>query len=105
VVTFPVVGKGGPWWRLREDQIAEWRALYPNVDVIAEARKALGWLRANPDRRKTARGMAKFLVNWLNRSVDRSPARGGPVITGSLKTAGNKASLEEFLRRRGHVVE
>lgn len=70
VLEFPVVGAQGPVWGLSETLVAEWRALFPNVDVLAEARKALAWLRANEGRRKTANGMPRFLVRWLTRAVD-----------------------------------
>lgn len=100
VLTFPVVGKGGPTWHLREDQLARWQTLYPALDVIGEARQALAWIEAVPSRRKTGGGMAKCLVAWFNRSIDSPKARGGPtIITGSLKTAGNKAALAAFAAR------
>jgi hypothetical protein len=105
VLTFPVVGKGSGEWQLRDALVATWQALYPNLDVLAEARQALAWIHADKARRKTGGGMERFLVAWLNRSVDSSRARGPTMVTGSLKTAGNKAALQEFLRRRGHVVD
>lgn len=106
VLTFPVVGEGGPSWLLHEAQVARWATLYPTLDVMGEARQALAWIEADSTRRKTAGGMTKCLVSWLNRSVDRPHARGSPtLITGSLKTAGNRAALEEVLRRRGHAVD
>jgi len=104
-LTFPVVGQGGPVWLLREAQIAAWQALYPNIDILAEARHALAWIDANPTKRKTAGGMLKFLVSWLNRAVDAPRSRGPTMITGSLKTAGNRDAIAEFLRRRGHVMD
>ena len=66
---FPVVGPAGPTWTLERKQLAEWQALYPNLDVESEMRKALAWVQAN--HRKTAKGMPRFLVNWLNRATDR----------------------------------
>jgi hypothetical protein len=75
VLTFPTVGDVHVTsWALIPSQIAEWEVAYPNVDVLAEARKALVWVQANPVKRKTARGMPKFLVAWLTRSVDSNRA-------------------------------
>lgn len=71
VLTFPTVGMGGTSWVLTEPQVIAWQSSYPGLDVLAEARKALAWVEANPGRRKTTRGMAAFLVNWFNRSTDR----------------------------------
>ena len=70
VLEFPTVGTDGSSWRLRRVQVDEWRASYPNLDVVAECRKARAWVMANPGRRKTAKGMPKFLNAWLARSVD-----------------------------------
>ncbi len=68
---FKVVGVDGAIFRLSEAQVAEWAALFPALDVRQEMRNALAWVLANPGRRKTARGMPKFLVSWLTRSNDR----------------------------------
>lgn len=74
VLTFPVVGNEGPEWRLRRVQVDEWRAAFPGVDVVAECQKALGWVRADKGRRKTPRGMPKFLYGWIARSVNSGTA-------------------------------
>lgn len=62
-------------WHLTAAQIAQWKALYPGLDVEAECRKALAWVQTN--NRKTARGMPRFLVGWLNRANDRRPSGNG----------------------------
>jgi hypothetical protein len=105
VLTFPVRGEPGPEWHLREAQVARWRALYPGLDIVEEARHALAWIEADLTRRKSAGGMPKCLVAWLNRSINSPKTRGPTTLTGSLKTAGNAAALKEFLRGRGHVVD
>ncbi len=105
--TFPVIGTNGREWHLREAQVELWRSLVPKPRRVGEARQALAWIEADTKRRKTARGMTKFLVSWAATcAVDSSAYSGGrTLITGSLKTAGNKAAIEEVLRRRGHVVD
>lgn len=77
LVDFQTVGTKGKTWGLSAAQLADWREAYPSVDVLGECQRARAWLDANPDRRKTAPGMPRFLVNWLNRAVDRGPARSG----------------------------
>lgn len=101
LLTFSTVGKS-PTWALTASRVAEWASLYPSLDVEAECRKALAWVSANPDRRKTAKGMPAFLVNWLNRAADRggSPAQSAPGLTNPRsKTAGNVAALQSFVDR------
>lgn len=95
VLKFPTVGHP-PFWDLVEGQVDRWRELYPNVDVLAECRKALGWIESNPQKRKTARGMGAFLVNWLSRAVN-APAPVRSAI-GS-RTAGNEDALRAFVDR------
>lgn len=74
VASFPCVGRD-PQWALLDAQVQEWAALYPNLDVLDECRKALAWIQANQGHRKTAKGMPRFLVGWLNRSVERGGRR------------------------------
>lgn len=76
VLTYPTVGTNGTNWALTDAQVFEWQVAFPSIDIQAEARKALAWLHANPGRRKTALGMPKFLVNWLNRATDRGGGSG-----------------------------
>lgn len=96
ILTFPTVGTGGPEWRLRRVQVEEWQALFPGLDVVAECRHALAWVQASPGRRKTAKGMPKFLVAWFTRSVDRRGS-GGAVPH---KAAANEGNLTDWLARR-----
>lgn len=70
VMTFAVVGKGEKEWALTSDHLADLQRDYEHVDVLSECKKASAWLKAAPGRKKTAQGMPRFLVNWLNRSAD-----------------------------------
>ena len=54
-----------------QSDIEEWENLYPLVDVIQEIRKMRGWLLSNPERRKTKRGIKRFINNWLSREQDK----------------------------------
>lgn len=71
VLEYETVGTGPKVWGLTQAQADSWRESYPNIDVLGECRKARTWLEANPAKRKTASGMPRFLVQWLNRCVDR----------------------------------
>jgi hypothetical protein len=72
---------------------------YQTLDVIEECQRALMWVKANTSRRKTYDGMPAYLNNWMNRAVNMRRGGGGGPVIGSLKTAGNKAALESFLKR------
>jgi len=66
VLTFPVRPKGV--WHLDENTLNDIRRAFTRIDVEQEARKALEWIRSNPRKMKTARGMRRFLFTWMNRS-------------------------------------
>lgn len=55
-------------WYLPQVKLDEYTGVFPNLDVEAELRKAAQWLNDNPSRRKTARGMTRFLGGWLGRA-------------------------------------
>lgn len=54
-----------------QQQVEEWAALYPAVDVMQELRKMRGWLQGNPQKRKTSRGVLRFIISWLAREQDK----------------------------------
>ena len=60
-----------------EDAVEEWAKLYPAVDVRQELRNMLGWLNANPTKRKTYRGVLKFINGWLAREQDKGGTQCG----------------------------
>jgi hypothetical protein len=80
---FPIIGPGDGVWVLSEAQVLNWEELFPGLDIGAEARKALAWIGAHKSRRKTSKGMDKFLVAWLTRAVDR----GGPRMVPERRSA------------------
>jgi hypothetical protein len=77
-VIFPV--RGGKTWELTQTLVDKWGPAYPRLDIAVECQKALVWCEAHPTRRKTARGMERFLVAWLNRAEPpkRTVTHGGP---------------------------
>lgn len=65
---FPVIGD--KTWSLSESQVVEWERLFPGIDVRGQCRKALAWVLAKPNRKKTSGGMPAFLVRWLSKEND-----------------------------------
>lgn len=57
--------------------IPSYQETYPHVAIVAELRKAQRWLLDNADRRKTARGMPRFINGWLARQENHRPMQGG----------------------------
>lgn len=53
------------------DQVEQWSQLFPAVDVMQELRKMKSWLDSNQSRRKTKRGILRFINGWLSKEQDR----------------------------------
>lgn len=60
-----------------QSDIDGWKELYPAVDILQELRKMKGWLDSNPAKRKTQRGIKRFINGWLAREQDRNVVKGG----------------------------
>ena len=80
VISLPL--NDGSFYPISQEQCHEWAGLYPAVDVIQQLRGMVGWLNANPSRRKTKRGINAFVNRWLSKEQDRggsktSTAKGG----------------------------
>lgn len=63
-----MITKEGKDWQPTDEQVAQWQHAYKEVDVFSELDAMACWLDANPTRRKTNRGMAKFVNSWLSRA-------------------------------------
>jgi len=72
VATLPLVD--GSEHGISKQQVAEWSAAFPAVDVPQQLASMRAWLHANPTRRKTRKGVAQFVVGWLQRSQDKGRA-------------------------------
>lgn len=53
------------------NKIALWKETYPAVDVDQELKRMIAWLDSNPTRRKTRRGIERFINSWLSREQDK----------------------------------
>lgn len=72
-ISLPLVS--GDWYPVYETDMAHWKELYPSVDIMQELRKMLGWLEANPDRRKTPKGIKRFVASWLAKEQSKAPPK------------------------------
>lgn len=60
----------GSCYQVSSTEVTQMKELYPNVDVEQEYRNMKGWLIGNPTKKKTRRGIGKFINNWLSRNQD-----------------------------------
>ncbi len=66
----------GEEYSVTQEEVAGWMELYPAVDVMQCLRNMKGWLMSNPAKRKTARGITRFITTWLQKEQDRGGAQG-----------------------------
>jgi len=72
---FAIPLNDGSEWAVPVQQVQEWIATFPAAEVEQELREMRAWSLANPQNRKTARGVAAFAVRWLQKAQD-TPNRG-----------------------------
>jgi hypothetical protein len=70
----------GTDWHPDDSDLRIWRNAYPGVDVEGEYRKMEAWLHSNPQKRKTLRGIKRFVNTWLK------SARPAPAVKSSRET-------------------
>lgn len=95
----------GRQFQVFEEQVQTWAATYPAVDVRQELREIRAWCDSNPSRRKTERGVLKFINAWLAREQDKGGRTGGGG-NGSTrfrsKTDGNLEALRQATEGFGY---
>jgi len=95
------------WTGIESDDLADWTAAYPAVDVPLAIRQMTEWLKANPEKAHKSR-WRRFLTNWLQRSQDRggnktADSNGQPgrwQSTQSARRQHNESVFSEFLERQ-----
>lgn len=80
-------------WRPTEALFAEYVRLYPNVDVKQQFNEMRGWCLSNPSKRKTRRGVTRFVNSWLAREQDKG-GNGSRSVSGSPKGLAGGAAGE-----------
>lgn len=63
------------WHDIYSEDIEKWMELYPAVDILQELKKMVGWLESNPKKRKTRRGISRFINNWLSNAQDKGGSK------------------------------
>ena len=79
VITLPL--NTGDEYLIFQSDIDTFAELYPAVDILQAMRGMKGWLITNPTKRKTKRGIGRFINSWLAREQDK----------GGTKPVGNNA--------------
>lgn len=66
----------GEEYPIYQNDIDEWKELYPDVNVVQELRKMKGWSKENPAKRKTKDHIRSFINRWLATEQDKIQQKG-----------------------------
>lgn len=97
-LTYPTVGKVREW-HLHKSRLDEYWKLYSKaLDVLGECQKARLWLVDNPSRRKTPKGMPRFLTNWMDRACNKGGLK--PLSIKQAKAEAEQLRKAQVAKRR-----
>ena len=64
----PITLKDGVKWKPTQEDFDDWIRMFPDVDVKREFDNMRRYCLDKPQKRKTARGIKRFVTNWLDRT-------------------------------------
>jgi len=85
--------KDGEHWEPENEQVIKWQQAYKDIDVYSELDSMSCWCDANPSKRKTRKGIERFVNSWLKRA---NQTGGSPPIFSS---AGNAETEKRKLKQ------
>ena len=85
-------------------EVDQWTATYPAVDVPQQLREMRAWSLANPNQRKTARGVNAFIVRWLSREQDKGGGPRADIRSATVPGSGPDPELERIKAHRGAPI-
>lgn len=60
----------GTMYAITQEDFTKYERLYPAVNVMAQLRKMDGWFDGHPTKRKTRKGIRRFINSWLSKAQD-----------------------------------
>ncbi|MEC8107933.1 MAG: hypothetical protein VX097_00405 [Pseudomonadota bacterium] len=86
-----IILKDGSYYEIEKEDLIAWSRTYKDCNVIYEIRAAAEWCEANPSRRKTLRGIRRFINAWLSKA---NKLKGSPLTYNS---EAKRSNIEESL--------
>ena len=83
----------GDTYEADQADIIQWEKTYPAINVYQELNAMESWLDANPTRRKTPKGIKRFINSWLGRAQDKG---GSPTVRAKTDSIRNR-NIEDSL--------
>ena len=89
-----IILKDGSYYEIEQSDLISWQRTYHECNVYHEINAAREWCQANPSRRKTKRGIKRFLNAWLSKA---HKLKGSPFIYNSqTKSNSIKESMHDI---------
>ena len=83
----------GDTYTPEDADVIAWEKAYPAINVYQELNAMESWLDANPTRRKTPKGIKRFVNSWLARAQDKG---GSPHVKSKTHSIRNR-NIEDSL--------
>lgn len=88
-------------WSLTEKFLETAKQAFPSLPVLEIIRGAWFWTENNPERRHTAKGMTRFLSNWIARENNKPPPANMP----RQRPQATKVDIDEMLKAKFAEVQ
>ena len=85
-------------WLPSAEDMEGWQRLYAGVDVIRELARMREWCKSNPTKRKTRKGIRRFVQTWLDRQQNQ-PGRYGAGTAQKDKFTQRMEAMQEWGRQ------
>lgn len=86
----------GSEFGIEEDYFNQMKGLFPGVDVLSELRKMSAWAINNPTKRKTKKGIKRFIGTWLSSAQDNATKNSNNKVVSNKGFQGRQYSREEL---------
>jgi hypothetical protein len=87
----------GEEYPIFQSNINTFEELYPAVDILQAVRAMKGWLLTNKRKRKTKRGIDRFINSWLSREQDKGGNKSVTEISQNEDTKELKGNFNKIL--------
>lgn len=76
-VSIPLID--GTEWNISKELFDEYVKTYPSLDITQELREMRSWCISNPTKKKTRKGITRFVNGWLKKSLSYHKSYGNEV--------------------------
>lgn len=72
--------KDGSCYEISDEDISKYQEAFPKLDVASELKRMSLWCESNVSKRKTKKGISRFIVNWLSRQQKDQQGKKGVTV-------------------------